>query len=633
MPNGYWNRILRVNLSTGEISVVEHDAKFYRRYLGGRGIIAHYLLTEVPPRCNPLGPENALVFAASVLTGTGTPGAGRNSVGAKSPLTGGYGEGEAGGDWGARLKWAGYDGIVVTGCSPKPVYLWVSNDTVELRDASDIWGQDTLGTQTAIRAAVGDRRASVAMIGPGGERLVRFACIAFDLHDYAGRSGLGAVMGAKKLKAIAVSGKTRPSVADVQALNDNARWLHNNYEASLGTMKEMGTARTVVALNTSGALPTRNFRDGVFEAHETISGRYMTDTILVDRDACYACPVHCKRVVEVSDEGLQVRREYGGPEYETIGAFGSACGVGDIKIVAKANEMCNAASLDTISAGMMIAGAMECAEAGLLPAHLTNDLDLRFGSGKALLAVLEQMIERRGLGNILADGPLAAIQALGPQTARYFLHVKGQPLPLHEPRWKAGLGIGYALSPTGADHCHNLHDPAFADEASPGFAAVRSLGILDALPSLELSPAKARMWTYFVTMRSLWNHLCMCIFLPYSLQQMTRLVQAVTGWDVTDWELMKVSERAMAMTRLFNIRAGQTPADDTLPDRLFEPLQNGPLQGVALDRQRFLATRDLVYDMLGYDRNTGTPLAWKLYELGLDWLVEEKEAVQTPTMC
>lgn len=625
MPNGYWGRILRVNLSTREISVDELGEKFYRTYLGGRGIVAHYLLKEVPPCCDPLGPQNVLVFAPSILTGLGIPGAGRNSVGAKSPLTGGYGEGEGGGDWGVKLRWAGYDGIVVTGQSEKPAYLWINNETVELRDASHLWGQEAYETQNAIREEVGDPHASVALIGPGGERLVRFACISQDMHAFVGRTGMGAVMGSKRLKAIAVNGKTRPEIADAESIKKIALWLRENYKATLGTMKELGTARGVAILNAAGALPTRNFREGSFEGYETISGRYMTDTILVDREACYACPVHCKRVVEVNEEGLIVRREYGGPEYETIGGLGSACGIDDIKVVAKANEIANRNTIDTISAGLMIAGAMECAELGLLPAHLIDGLDLRFGSAQGLLGLLEQIVERKGLGNILAEGPRKIAQELGEEAAAYFLHVKGQPLPLHEPRWKTGMGLGYAISPSGADHMHNIHDNVYADEQASSFDAARNMGILDAVETSELSPAKARLFVYMMLNKSVNNNLTLCSFMPYSLDMIVEQVKASTGWNTSHWEVLKATERALNMARAFNAREGFTAKDDNLPERFFTPLLGGTLKGQAIDRERFYQTRDLVYDMLGWDRQNGAPKRWKLYELGLDWLVEDLE--------
>lgn len=623
MAYGYWGKILRVNLSTGEISVDEHNEKFYRTYLGGKGIISHYLLKEVTPGCDPLGPDNVLVFAASVLTGTGIPGSARNSAGAKSPLTGGYGEGEGGGDWGVKLRWAGYDGIVITGQSEKPVYLWINNDTAELRDASDIWGLQAYETQEGIRVAVGDTKSSVAMIGPGGERLIRFACIALGLHDFIGRSGLGAVMGAKKLKAIAVNGKQRPDVADKQALTEMARWLRDNYEASLDTMTEMGTARAVPLINSAGGLPTRNFKEGSFEDVEAISGRFMTDTILVDRSSCYACPVHCKRVVEVNEEGLTVSRRYSGPEYETIVAFGSNCGINDLKAIAKANEICDAYTIDTIGAGIMVSGAIECAERGLLPQDLIGDFDLRFGSAAGMLKLLDQVVKREGLGDILAEGPQNIADKLGEEAAACFMHVKGQPFPLHEPRWKAGMGIGYALSVTGAEHMTNIHDNMYASEDAPTFAAVQNMGILESVDSQELSPRKARLWIYMMLNRSIHNHVGICSFMPYSLDQILDQVKGVTGWNASTWELMKISERSFSMARAFNAREGFTSEEDVLPERCFEPMEGGILKGQVIDRQQFYETRDLVYDMLGWDRQSASPKRWKLYELGLDWLVDD----------
>ena len=623
MAYGYSGKILRVNLSTGDISVDEHHEKFYRTYLGGKGIISHYLLKEVTPGCDPLGPDNVLVFAASVLTGTGIPGSARNSAGAKSPLTGGYGEGEGGGDWGVKLRWAGYDGIVITGQSEKPVYLWVNNDTAELRNASDIWGLQAYETQEDIREAVRDKKATAAMIGPGGEKLIRFACIALGLHNFIGRSGLGAVMGAKKLKAIAVNGKQRPNVADKKAIVEMARWLRDNYEASLGTMTEMGTARAVPLFNSAGGLPTRNFKAGSFDDADAISGRFMTDTILVDRSSCYACPVHCKRVVEVNEEGLSVSRHYGGPEYETIAAFGSNCGISDLKAIAKANEICDAHTIDTISAGIMVSGAIECAERGLLPKNITNNLDLKFGSPSGMLKLLNQIVEREGLGDILAEGPKNISENLGKEAAACFMHVKGQPFPLHEPRWKAGMGIGYALSPTGAEHMANIHDNMYSSEDAPTFAAVQNVGILDSVDSQELSPRKARLWIYMTLNRSIHNHVGICSFMPYNLDQILAQVKSVTGWNLSTWELMKISERSFNMARAFNVREGFTPEEDVLPERCFEPMEDGILRGQFIDRQHFYETRNLVYDMLGWDQPTGVPKRWKLYELGLEWLVED----------
>lgn len=293
------------------------------------------------------------------------------------------------------------------------------------------------------------------------------------------------------------------------------------------------------------------------------------------------------------------------PSYETLSSFGSNCGISDIKAVAKANEICDENTLDTISTGMMISGAMECAEKGLLPRDFTKDLDLRFGSTEGMFGLLNQIINRQGLGNILAEGPKDLEEKLGKEAASCFHHVKGQPVPLHEPRWKTGLGLGYALSPTGAEHVANVHDHLFASEEAPTFTAAQKMGILDAVGALELSPAKARLWVYMTLARSISNSACVCVFMPYSSDQIADHVKAVTGWNITHWELLKATERALNMARAFNAREGFRADTDMLPDRFFEPLEGGALEGKSIDRQQFVETRRLVYDMLGWDPQTG----------------------------
>ena len=614
MGKGFHNKILRVDLSTREVTVEEPDDDFYRIYFGGWGFIAHYLLTELEPGADPLGPENPLIFAPGVVTGAPAGGSGRSAVGAKSPLTGGFGGAEVGGYWGAELKRAGWDAVIVTGEAEEPVYLWIKDDEVEIRDAAHLWGQETLDVETAIQDELGETRARVAQIGPAGENLVRYACIIHDVNRAAGRTGLGAVMGSKRLKAVAVRGSQRLDVADQKSVIGIGKWLSENVPQ---TMQDYGTAASVTALDLMGGLPTRNFQEGTFEGAEAITGTTMAETILVKNDTCYACPVRCKRVVEAEGR-YDVSPEYGGPEYETLGAIGSACGIDDLEAIAYANQLCNAYGLDTISTGMTIAWAMECFERGLLTEEETGGLDLHFGNAEAMVALVEQIAHREGFGDLLAEGSARASRKMGEETEKYAMHVKGQEHPMHEPRIKFALGLGYATSPTGADHMHNIHDTFYAE--SPGHA--RAVGILEPLPADDLGPEKIRLAKYEIDWQVFYNCLGLCMFMPYSKPQVRDLINAVTGWDTTVFEMLKVGERAMAMTRVFNQREGFTPKDDVAHWRFATPMPAGAAEGVAVSPETMADALDLYYEMRGWDKQTGAPTDAKLYELGLGWLVD-----------
>jgi aldehyde:ferredoxin oxidoreductase len=622
MPNGYNGKILRVNLSNRSTQVEEQGENFYRTYLGGRGIVAYYLLKELERGVDPLGPDNKVIFAAGLLAGAPVAGACRSSVGAKSPLTGAYGDAEAGGFWAVELKRAGYDAIIIEGQSKKPVYLWIHDGGVEIRDAGHLWGKPTLDVQKVLLKEVEDHRARVAQIGPGGERLVRYACVVHDLHHFAGRTGIGAVMGAKKLRAVVVRGSKLPPMAERDRVKAIARWFADNVQTLSGQFQKYGTGATVSDLNTLGGLPTRNFREGTFERADDLSGETMLNTILVDRRACYACPVRCKRVVEVKGGPYPVSAEYGGAEYETLAALGSNCGIGDLAAVSWANQLCAAHGLDTISTGAAIAFAMECAENGLLSDDQLQGLDLGFGNATAMVQLVQMIGERRGLGDLLAEGVQRAAEAIGGDAARYALHVKGQEVPMHEPRIKHGLGLGYAVSPTGADHVHNLHDTAFAQEGR-GLNGVQALGVLEPLPVTDLSPAKVRLFVY----RTMWMHainsISMCLFVPFNYDQVVELVRGVTGWNTTVWELLKVGERTINMMQAFNVREGFGPGDDKLPDRFFTSLPDGMMQGVSINRGTFEKALERYYQMMSWDEDTGAPKDYKLEELGIGWVSDE----------
>jgi len=614
MAFGYNGKILRVNLSDGSISTEEQDEVFYRRYMGGRGFIAYYLLKEVNPKIDALSPENKLIFATGVITGGRIGGSGRNSAGALSPLTGGYGEAEAGGYWGPEFKRTGYDAIILEGKSEKPVYLWITDKSVEIRDAKNLWGKTTHETEEAIRAELGDRLIKTALIGIGGENLVRTACILNDLSHAYGRTGLGAVMGSKNLKGIAVRGKTPPPIADNEKIKEIIKWTNENYSKGF---QDVGTAGGVMDLNENGGLPTRNFREGVFEGAEAISGQTMRDTIMTGRGTCYACPVKCKRVVKL-DEPYKVDPVYGGPEYETIGAFGSCCGVDNLAAISKANELCNAHSLDTIGVGTTIAFAMECFENGLITTKDTDGIELNFGNADAMVKTVDMIAKREGIGDLLAEGVKRASEKIGKGAEEFAMHSKGQEFPMHEPRFKQGMGMGYAVSPTGADHMQSIHDAGKGEH--PG--GLLRLGVLKGLPQDDLSAGKVRMFMYQQHWNSFRNCAGLCVFLPYNYNKGAEIVQALTGWDTTTWELLKVGERGTTMARAFNVLSGFTKADDSFPKRIHEPFKDGPIADAKYSKTKLSEAVGVYYDMMGWDKKTGIPTRGKLQELDIEWVAD-----------
>ncbi len=414
MVHGYNGKILRVDLTNGTTSVEEPDEDFYRQYIGGRGFVSYFLLKELKGGVDALGPENKLIFAAGVVTGVPIAGSGRNSVGAKSPLTGGYGDAEVGGYWGAELKHAGYDAIIIEGKAKSPVYLWIEDSKVEIRDAKHLWGKTTGDCQKLIQKELGVSGVRVAQIGIGGENQVRYACVVNDINHAAGRSGMGAVMGSKNLRAIAVKGNQKVELSDTEAVNSLAKWLRDDLKTNPGAvnMSKNGTQGVLMALNTAGGLPTRNFKQGVFEGAEKISAPAMNESILTSRGGCYACPIRCKPEVAVG-EPYNVDPFYGGPEYETLAALGSDCGIDNLEAVSKGNQLCGAYGLDTISTGASIAFAMECFENGILTEKDTGGLKLNFGNAEAMLKLIEMIARREGLGGILAEGVALAAATLG----------------------------------------------------------------------------------------------------------------------------------------------------------------------------------------------------------------------------
>ncbi len=616
---GYNKRIIRVNLSKAKISFESPEDVLYRRYLGGEGFVVYFLQTELKPNENPLGSENKLIFAAGPLTGTFVPWTARNSVGAKSPLTGGLGEAEVGGFWGAALKHAGFDAIIFEGKAESPVYLWVHDGEAEMKDAGHIWGKDTGHAQRIIQEELGDKLVRVAQIGIGGENLVRYACLINDLRNAAGRTGMGAVMGSKNLKAVAVRGRGKNKVADTKKLKEMIRLLIQRRELWHWELGTGGDYMEASAL--SGNLPTRNFRDGAFSGAKALDPRTIKETIGLNMESCYACPTRCKKIVKIEDP-WSVDPIYGGPEYEALGALGSNCGVDDVKAVCKANELCNRYSLDAISTGGAIGFAMECYENGILTDKDTNGVKLNFGNAQALVQMVEMICRRDGLGDVLAEGVRRAAKEIGKGAEKFAVHVKGQEAPMHDPRLKRALGAGYAVSPTGAEHMTNLHDAMVA--GSRNLERFAPFGILEPIPSEDFGPRKLRALVYHVNWRVVENCLLMCHFNSWTYNQEVEIVKAVTGWNTSIWELMKIGERVTTMARAFNVREGFTKSDDWLPERFFHPQTSGALSETAVDQKKLEKARSIYYQMMGWDEN-GIPTTAKLGELDIGWVAKTLE--------
>ncbi|MFC2079588.1 aldehyde ferredoxin oxidoreductase C-terminal domain-containing protein, partial [Candidatus Bipolaricaulota bacterium] len=383
---------------------------------------------------------------------------------------------------------------------------------------------------------------------------------------------------------------------------------------------EHGTGGGIVGMNEVGRLPTRNFREGTFDGAEKIAGTTMTERFLVDRDTCHACPIACKRAVK-SDGEYKVDPVYGGPEYESLASLGSICGVDNLEAIIYANQLCNAYGLDTISTGVTIGWAMECFERGLLKSEETEGLELRFGDHKVMTQLVEQIARREGLGDLLAEGSLRAAQKIGRDTERYAVQAKGQEFPMHDPRWQFGLGIGYATSPTGADHMHNFHDSGVESEA--GAAGMKSLGIFtEPMERTTLPRSKAVLAATVIRAQVMNNCIGVCMFLPYRMSHFTQMIKSVAGWEVSDLELLRIGERALALARLYNAREGFTPADDTHHPRFTEPLiQNGDA-GASISSDQMQDAIDLYYELQGWDKKTGAPTRAKLLELSLEWATD-----------
>lgn len=642
MLHGFTGKILHVNLTQQTIQIEEPTEDFYRHYAGGSLMGLYYLWKNTPQGVDPFSPENTLTFATSAPTGLPVSGQSRCAATCKSPSSGGAADSQAGGFWPAELKYAGFDAIVIQGAAAHPVYLWIKDGVAELRDARHLWGQPTLAVDKAIKAELGDKKIEIAQIGIAGEKRATFAAVMNMSNRAWGRTGVGAVMGSKNLKAIAVRGTGKINPGNKKAVTNlhkqGAKELPGSDMEAFG---KYGTADTVMANHGGGGLPTRNWDAGAFESAESISGERLYDELLRGaeagrqdkdgRDTCYACIIRCKRVVEAEWRNNKLIPEYGGPEYETIATFGSYCGIDDLHAITYANQLCNEYGVDTISCGATISWAMECFENEVINIEDTEGIELRYGNAEAMIAMLEKTLKREGFGDVLANGSAKAADILG-RGHEYLLTIKGQELPAHMPQVKRSLGLIYAVNPFGADHQSSEHDPLYSPKAyeSTYHRFLNQIGLNKPQPSKVLNAEKVEF-----ALKSQYNYsamdtisICQFVYGPgwqlYGPQDMADLYAAATGWDVDVAEIQEIGRRRLNLMRAYNAREGLTRDQDTLPQKLYhKALAGGRSDGIIMDEAEINSGLDIYFEQAGWDVSTGVPTRATLEDVGLAWVADD----------
>jgi len=604
---GYTGKILRIDLTQNEIKEEDLKIEDIDNFIGGIGLATKIICSEVNPNIDPFDPLNILVFMTGPLTGTMVPTTGRYVVAAKSPLTNGWGEAHAGGFFGVKLKRAGYDGIVIKGKANSPVYIYINDDKVEIRDASKYWGMDIFKTDLNLKDELG-KEFSIATIGPAGEKLARIACIASDITPdgprIAGRTGMGAIMGSKNLKAIAVKGTKNILVANAQELRNTLRRILPSimssatvqYQALYGTAGEMW-----VLYKAYGDVPIKNFSLGEWDGVENIIGEAMAKTVFKGHRGCYNCPIKCWKIVE-TENGL-VRA----PEYETIASFGTMLLINDPHFLVKANILCNKYGIDTISTGSTIAWAMECYEKGILNKEDLNGLELQWGNKDAIQKLIQLIGERKRIGKILSEGVRVASAIIGKGSEKFALHVKGLEVPMHDPRAFQGMGLQYATSNRGACHLQG-----FVLRIEQG-ERVLDLKIYERYNRFD-TEGKGRIVALMEDWHQILESMIICKFFPVPPTYVATFYTLVTGKTKKLPELIETGTRIFNLQRMFNIACGISKKDDTLPQRLLEePLNEGACKGQVVKLEPMLKE---YYQYRGWDEN-GYPTKEILEKLGL----------------
>ncbi len=621
MAGGYVGKIGFVNLSNGEIREQGLDEKLARDFIGGHGLGARILFEMQKGGVDPLGPDNVLGFVTGPLTGTPVPTGSRYMVVCKSPLTGGWGDANSGGYFGPELKFAGWDAIFVSGIAPKPSYLLVTDAGIEIKDASHLWGKDTIETEEALAKEIGDAKVRVACIGPASEKLSLISGICNDKGRYAGRSGVGAVMGSKKLKAVVARGKGKVALAD----SGMVKQLYQEFSKKMRevgfvqTLMKSGTCGNTAALVGSGASPVKNWLLTGTETFPTVD-KIDGDNIIkyeTKKYGCYSCPIRCGGITTVPSGKYPVSETHK-PEYETVAAFGNMCFNDDLDSIFKLNDMCNRGGLDTISAGSVIAFAMECYEHGIITKADTDGIDLTWGNAEAMIAMTEKVIYREGFGDVLADGVKVAAEKMGKGAEKYAMHIGGQEPGLHNATFLPGRGTGFVAEPTPGRHTAGAPYTKCDANAPAGPYKELQFSGFEKYQYTGKGQAAAAATNYWQVGTS--TGMCLMPFMS-GVFPLLEFVKAVTGWDMSVSEVLETGARIQTLRQLFNVREGITPSNFRLPDRMvgIPPKSEGPLKGITIDIDTL--TREY-REAMEWDPKTGKPSEACLTRLELKELVK-----------
>ncbi len=615
--SGYHNRILRIQLDAGEKAQLRLQKETWLNYMGGSGLAARLFLDTEGPVADPLSPENPLLVMTGPMVGTNFPGSSRFVMCARSPLTGIWGESTSGGFFGAELKKAGFDGIILQGACEGPAYLLVDSGRATLEDAQDLWGLDTYETINRLKKRHGNgRKARVIAIGPAGERMVSFAAVANERAHYLGRTGMGAVMGSKNLKAIVVKGQGKVPVAREEAFGTVRKGAISHIRESMicSSFHDLGTAAAMDMGMLTGDVPIKNWSLGeAYEMAAAIGGPAIHDSILKGRVACYACPIGCKPVVAV-DEGKYAVSKGPGPEYETCASFGTMIMNDNLEGIAYLNDLCNRQGLDTISCGSTVAFMMDCYEKGLLKKSDLDGLDLGWGNVDAVIGLVEKIALREGIGDRAAAGSRSMARLMDDGAADFAVTVKGLELPMHDPRAFHGLGLAYMTSNRGA--CHLQHSVQAVEQ---GMVAWPEIGLEEDYPATE-SEGKAKMVHLCEDIGQIANTSCMChfVFWAMGLDHFSAGFNAITGWGFDMEDFLLVGQRSWILKRALNNMMGITAATDRLPKKVLSALSDGSAAGSAPDEEMM---RREYYEIRGLDEK-GIPTPQLLHTAGLGFLEE-----------